>query len=59
MTKPPHTDTIELTVEQTEQGTREERYSQQLREWRSGAMKTGQWVDLLQDDDFMCWAKDL
>ena len=59
LTKPPHTDTIELTVEQLEQGAREERYSQQLREWREGSMKTGQWVELLQDEKFMQWAKEL
>lgn len=58
MTKPSHIDTIELTKEQMEQGAREEQYSRQLREWREGSMATGQWVELLNDEGFIEWAKD-
>lgn len=57
--KDPHTETIEVPLEDLQRAEREEGYSRSLREWREGSMKTGQWVELLKDDDFMAWAREL
>lgn len=56
MTKPPHTDTVQLTSEQLEKGAREDQYRRNLAEWREGKTTDARWEQMLMDDkDFRRW----
>jgi hypothetical protein len=55
MTKPPHTDTIELTPEMIEHGMREQKYAIAMARYRDKSMPDLEWQELLQDQDFAAW----
>ena len=59
MTKPAHTDTIELTPEMIEQGMREQGYAMAMSRYRDKSMPDAEWQELLQDQDFAAWLVSL
>lgn len=57
--KPPHLDTVELSVEDLARGQREQQYSEWLRAYRVGDMSESEWQEHLLDKDFLDWARGL
>ena len=59
MTKPPHTDTIELTQAQILRGVREQAYAVFMTKFRAGKISDDEWHEKLQDRRFAAWLVSL